>query len=133
MMNAMYSDGTTILDVNGKAVYITKELASDLHRAGVNFSTSVYRPPRGMNKIYALCRIYHPDGSVTVEFNMKKFVADRFADSYGYVMSKMKKPSGYRGYRSERLFSVSVSTSVSHEFSAVPLEHPQDCPVIVLD
>ncbi len=130
MTNFVYPNGVGVLNVNGRHIQIDEDLCVELSLSGVDFGEFRKRRARGMNKVFAMCRITSPDGSEEIVVNMKEFVAAHFTESYGWVMNELKKPLGYKGYRSERLFFVSVSQNAKCGFSAIPLLHPDEFPVV---
>jgi hypothetical protein len=74
-----------------------------------------------------------PSGQQIIVANMKRWVAQNFTETYGWVMMNLKTPSGYKGYKAEKLFKISVTASVYCKFSAIPLDQPSHHPWIRID
>lgn len=139
-MNYVYPNGTSCISINGSHYDLSIKQTELMRAIGVDFI--VFDPidsgddqltPRGLNKVYACCRITLPTGRQIIVANMKRWVAQNFTETYGWVMMNLKLPGGYRGYKAEKLFKISVTASHAGPFSAIPLDQPEGHPWLKID
>lgn len=136
-MNYIYPNGTSCMSISGVPYDFDAEKTLQLIALGVDFV--VLEPEkskqhaRGINKVFACCRVHTPDGNVIIVANMKRWVTKTFQESYGWVMMNIKLESGYKGYRAEKLFNINVTASQAGSFSAIPLDQPEGHPWLKID
>lgn len=136
-MNYIYPNGTSCMVISNQVYDFDATTTQKLVRLGVDFveleSEVSKKRSRGINKVFACCRVVTPDNNTMIIANMKRWVAMTFSESYGWVMMNIKREGGYKGYHAEKLFSISVTASQAGRFSAIPLDQQPGHPWLKID
>lgn len=136
-MNYIYPNGSSCMTISNHVYDFDATVTQKLVRLGVDFvvleSETSKKHARGINKVFSCCRVITPENETIIVANMKRWVSMTFNESYGWVMMNIKREEGYKGYRAEKLFSISVTASQVGRFSAIPLDQQPGHPWLKID